>query len=298
MVLIVGSSGFIGSNLKQYFITHNISFKECSLRLGVPLKIDDDIETVVYLVGKAHDTKNLTVKEEYLNVNVELALSFFYIYLQSKARKFIFVSSIKAVIDSSVTAIDEEFESKASSIYGKSKLIAEQRLQKLSKYSNKKLIILRPTMIHGPFNKGNLNILYKFVKSRLPYPFSGVQNKRSLLSIENFCFTIKGIHLDSYFKAGIYHLADDNPLSTLEIIEEMENVLGRKSLKFQVPLFLEKIAIFIGDMFGGIISQDKIDKLTSSLVISNEKIKKELNTELPLNSKEGLRMTILSFLNK
>lgn len=94
----------------------------------------------------------------------------------------------------------------------------------------KKIIILRPPLVHGEGDKGNLELLYKFISKGIPYPLSAFQNSRSFLSIDNFIFFLKEIisnqdKLDS----GIYHIADDEVLSTKEILEIIKRVENKKS---------------------------------------------------------------------
>ena len=73
----------------------------------------------------------------------------------------------------------------------------------------KRVYILRPCMIHGPGNKGNLNLLYQLVSKGLPWPLGGFQNQRSFLSVENLCFVIKELLENESIPSGVYQVADD-----------------------------------------------------------------------------------------
>ena len=73
-------------------------------------------------------------------------------------------------------------------------------------------------MIHGPNNKGNLNLLYSFVKKNIPYPFGSFENKRSFVSIDNLCFVIKELIENKEIPSGVYNISDDQTLSTNELV--------------------------------------------------------------------------------
>ena len=64
-------------------------------------------------------------------------------------------------------------------------------------------------MIHGPGNKGNLNLLYSFVKKGIPYPFGRYENKRSFVSIDNLCFVIKELIENKNITSGVYNISDE-----------------------------------------------------------------------------------------
>ncbi|MBV5342376.1 nucleoside-diphosphate-sugar epimerase, partial [bacterium] len=90
------------------------------------------------------------------------------------------------------------------------------------------LYILRPCMIHGPGNKGNLNLLYNVVKRGIPYPLGAFENRRSFCSIDNLSFVINGL-IENQVASGIYNVCDDETVSTNELIELISISLGKKS---------------------------------------------------------------------
>src|ERR1700733_11450963 len=81
-------------------------------------------------------------------------------------------------------------------------------------------------MIHGPGNKGNLNLLYKFVKKGIPYPLAGFNNKRSFLSVENLCFVINELINNDCIESGIYNVSDDEALSTNQVVSILAKSLN------------------------------------------------------------------------
>src|SRR5690606_33981174 len=168
--------------------------------------------------------------DEYFKVNTELTKHVFDRFLQSDARDFIYFSSVKAVADTVDGALKEDAEPAPKTPYGQSKWQAEQYINEQSLPSGKRIFILRPCMIHGPGNKGNLNLLYQVVSKGLPWPLAAFENKRSFLSIDNLNYIIGRILDDPSIPGGTYHLADDETLSTNELIGLIAAARGGKPL--------------------------------------------------------------------
>lgn len=153
-------------------------------------------------------------------------------------------------------------------------------------------------MIHGPGNKGNLNLLYGVVSKGIPWPLGAFENKRTFTSIDNLCFVIEGM-LTKDLESGIYHMADDEALSTNELIEVMCEAMGRKAHVWKINRgLMEGVAAF-GTWLHLPLNKERLRKLTENYVVSNAKIKKALGIEqMPVRAKDGLRKTILSFQNQ
>jgi len=215
-ILVTGSSGFVGQNLRKYLTEHGISVQALSLKETLPPYSVYDADTIVHLAGKAHDLKNVSQPEEYYDVNFELTKKLYDAFLKSSAKKFIFISSVKASADQVEDVLKESDVPDPKTHYGKSKLMAEEYIQSQPLPEGKSYCILRPCMIHGPGNKGNLNLLYKLISKGIPYPLAAFENKRSFLSIENLCFVILEIVERNDIPSGIYQVADDEALSTNE----------------------------------------------------------------------------------
>ncbi len=149
-------------------------------------------------------------------------------------------------------------------------------------------------MIHGPGNKGNLNMLYKFIRTGIPYPLGAFKNKRSFLSIENFCFVIEEIIADR-LNEGIYLMADNEPVSTNRIVEIMNEVLNKKGKILNVPKGLIGLLSRIGSWIHAPFNTSTVGKLCENMVVSNEKLRLNLSEDFPVAAEEGLKKTIRSF---
>src|ERR1041385_2940971 len=98
--LLTGANGFVGKNLSLYLNKQNqCELEILSLRGDWSLRIEDNIASVIHLAGKAHDLKTVSQPEEYYQVNYELTKQLYDAFLKSEAKKFIFISTVKAVAD-------------------------------------------------------------------------------------------------------------------------------------------------------------------------------------------------------
>jgi nucleoside-diphosphate-sugar epimerase len=304
-ILITGVHGFVGTNLvgalsgeheiygldivspRKEGVVKTFSWNDLE-RNAVP-----EVDVIIHLAGKAHDTKNQSKAEIYFQVNTELTKKIYDYFLASKAKKFIFFSSVKAAADRvEGEFVDENVVPSPKGPYGESKIAAERYIQNKM---DKQTYILRPCMIHGPGNKGNLNLLYGVVSKGIPWPLGAFENKRSFTSIDNLCFIIKGL-LTQDVESGVYNINDDEAVSTNELIEIICESLGKKAHIWRIPRGLMEGVAKIGGALHLPLNPERLQKLTENYVSSNAKIKKALGVEqLPVRAKDGLALTIKSF---
>lgn len=297
-VVISGSSGFVGQNLISYLIKdYEIASLSRTELNEVSASLLEKRETIIHLAGKAHDLKKTSNPGEYYQVNYELTKALYDAFLQSAARKFIFVSSVKAAADSVDGILDENVKPIPITDYGKSKLMAEKYMLSQPLPEGKSFYILRPCMIHGPGNKGNLNLLFKLVKSKIPYPLADFENKRSFLSVENLCFIIKQLIISDCIESGIYNVSDDEALSTNKVVTVLAHSLNIKPRLWKIPQCMVQFAAKIGNVLKLPLTTERLNKLTENYIVSNQKIKQAINKELPLTSIEGLKLTANSFIS-
>jgi len=307
-ILITGVHGFVGSNLvKALSKEHTIYGLDIisPIKDGVRYTFSWDfldkpdeipeVDAIIHLAGKAHDTKNQTVSDVYFKVNTGLTQKIYNYFLASKtAKKFIFFSTAKAAADKVDGVLTEDVVPSPKGPYGESKIAAEKYIQE-HLAEDKQVYILRPCMIHGPGNKGNLNLLYGVVKKGIPWPLGAFENRRTFTSVENLCFVINGL-LTKDVPTGIYNMGDDEALSTNELIEEICKSLGKKAHIWKLPKGLMNGVAKIGGVLHLPLDSERLRKLTENYISSNEKIKKALGVEkMPVDAREGLKTTLESF---
>ena len=287
-ILITGAYGFVGTNLCRYLVDKG----HTCLALDIPKAKRDDvpysefhtwdeldgiafskIDAVVHLAGKAHDLKKVSDPQSYFDINVGLTERIFNV-CNGKVPRFIYFSSSKAA--------------DADTPYGKSKLAAEQFL-------DGRAIVLRPAMIHGPGNKGNLNLLWGIARRGFPWPLAAFENRRSFTSIGNVCAAVEA--LCERGENGIYPIADDEMLSTNRLIELMAETCGRKPHLWRMPKGLMRFAAKMGDVLHLPLNTERLGKLTEDSFVDNAALRQRLGwSQMPVRAEDGMRETLKSFL--
>jgi nucleoside-diphosphate-sugar epimerase len=270
---------------------NDFNFRE--FNRNVNIKIDEEI--VIHLAGKAHDLKKVVDINDFYLVNTELTKQIFDAFLLSDAKVFITLSSVKAIADHVDFELTEEQLPNPITHYGKSKLLAEQYILSKEIPFGKRVYILRPTMIHGQGNKGNLNTLFKFVKLGFPWPLGSFHNKRSYCSVDNLLFIINELINREDIPSGIYNISDDIPVATNDIIKIMNEALSQKTLILFIPKPIINFVSNICTLFNLPFSKENLNKLTDTYIVSNFKIKNVIGKQLPINSIDGLNLTINYF---
>ena len=307
-ILITGVHGFVGSNLVKALSKDNIIY---GLDIIDPVKegvkftfkwedldkegMVPEMDAIIHLAGKAHDTKNQSAADVYFKVNRDLTIKMFdYFCAHQNIKKFVFFSTAKAAADKVDGILTEDVVPSPVGPYGESKIAAEKYIQE-NLIDGKQVYILRPCMIHGPGNKGNLNLLYGVVKKGIPWPLGAFENRRTFTSIDNLCFVIDGL-LTKNVPTGIYNMGDDEALSTNELIEEICKSLGKKAHIWKLPKGLMNGVAKIGGMLHLPLDPERLRKLTENYISSNAKIKKALGVEkMPVDARKGLQRTLESF---
>jgi nucleoside-diphosphate-sugar epimerase len=289
-ILITGAYGFVGTNLCRYLAGKG---HECHA-LDIPAAKRDDVpyaafftwdalaggemfpaeryDAVVHLAGKAHDLKKVASEQNYFDINVGLTEKIFNA-VQGKTERFVYFSSSKAAADGNA--------------YGRSKQAAEEFL-------GGRAIVLRPAMIHGPGNKGNLNLLWGLAKRGLPWPLAAFENKRSFASVGNVCAAVEA--LCERGVNGVYPVADDEMLSTNRLIELIAEACGKRARLWKLPKLLMKAAAKVGDILHLPLNTERLGKLTEDSFVDNSELKKLLGWEkMPIVAEDGMGMTLESF---
>lgn len=317
-LLITGIHGFVGSNLVR---AHAAKHSIYGLDIVAPHKdgvvatyswndLDSDslppVDAIIHLAGKAHDTKNEAAAQTYFDINTGLTKKIFDYFLTSQARVFIFFSSVKAAADTvGNTILTEEVVPSPKGPYGESKLAAEEYIRSHASITDgvyslpggKLVYILRPCMIHGPGNKGNLNLLYNVVRTGMPWPLAAFDNRRTFTSVDNLCYVI-GRLIEGTAPGGVYNMGDDESLSTNELITVICSVLGKKPRLLHIGKGVMTGLARVGGILHLPLNPERLRKLTENYVVSNHKIKQALSIDtMPVHAADGLRLTIESFVN-
>lgn len=288
-IYITGSSGFVGKYITCNLLNYNYIFHNRNTKAIINENV------LLNLAGKAHDILNASNSSKYYEANTEFTKNIFDIFLESKAEVFITLSSVKAVADKLDCTLTEVYIPNPITHYGKSKLLAEQYIFGKEIPEGKRVYILRPCMIHGPGNKGNLNLLYKLASKEIPWPLGAFENKRSFCSIDNLIYIIKELIEREDIPSGVYNVADDEPLSTNDVISILAESQNKKAMIWKVSKVLIQSLAKLGDVLRLPLTTERLQKLTESYVVSNQKIKSAIGKNLQVSARDGLLKTFNSF---
>lgn len=133
------------------------------------------------------------------------------------------------------------------------------------------------------------------VKSGIPYPLGAFDNYRSFLSIHNFCFVIN-LLIGRKIPSGVYHIADDEVISTKEVVEIMYKTLNRNTRIINIPRKLVEVIARLGDAYPISLNTERLSKLTQNFIVSNNKLLRALDTELPVKTRDGLKETFQHYI--
>jgi nucleoside-diphosphate-sugar epimerase len=279
---VTGATGFVGTALLDHLRQHGHPVRAVVRRPTAALRSDveaialgdltgpvdwtealKDVDIVVHLAARVHVMKSegAAALAEYRRMNVDVTARLARAAAQAGVKRFVLASSVKAVGES--TAPGERFDDntppRPTSAYGISKLEAERALAAEAAGTAMSYTILRPPLIHGPGAGGNLARLERWIRSGIPLPFGAIDNRRSLLSLHNFCQALRvaGLHPATAGKAFL--VADEPAVSTPELVRAEARRLGQPFLLVRVPgSWLRIVAIASGNL-------PKLERLTESL---------------------------------
>ena len=305
-LVITGISGFVGQNLYKFLnnngkgdilsLSRNAGDgKEVLTYEGFFADSTVSASHYIHLAGKAHDLKKTSDDQAYFDVNFGLTKKLYDRFLADpEAKNFVFISSVKACADTVEGWLTEETKCDPVTPYGKSKLQAEEYILK-NLPADKQVYILRPCMIHGPGNKGNLNLLFAFAKKGLPFPLAAFDNQRSFLSVDNLCWVILQL-LNKDIPSGVYQVADEGTFSTNQLIRLMAASLNKRAKLWAIPASLISACARVGDKLHLPLTSERLKKLTESYKVDNSKIVKSIGEPLPMSAENGLKKTFKAFI--
>ncbi len=280
-ISIVGGSGFIGSELIGMlkggnFSIFNIDKKNAQNDRPETIICDiTDKDSLVSAIPENSDWIILLAAEHkddisrslYYDVNVEGTKNVLQVMRKKGINKLIFTSSV-AVYGLNKPDPDESFETDPFNDYGKSKFIAEEELRNwyLENPEERSLVIIRPTVVFGPGNRGNVYNLLKQISSGKFLMIGSGENKKSMAYVENIAGFIRFILEKKITGYHLFNYSDKPDLSTKELVRIAEKTLNKKLPSIRIPYF-------VGYMIG--LSFDVISKISGKkFPISSVRIKK------------------------
>lgn len=316
-VTIIGGSGFIGfyliRNLKLLGNTLiNIDkspspeFPEitCLADIRNSEELAEKLEPSDWLVLLAAEhADNVTPTSLYYDVNVTGAKNVIDIAEQKGIKKILFTSTV-AVYGLNKKNPTEHSPTDPFNHYGKSKFQAEEIFRQWynEKPNERSLVIIRPTVVFGPGNIGNVyNLLHQIAINKFLMIGRG-NNKKSMSYVENVAAFISYCIRHDLKGYNLFNYADKPDLTTRELVQQAEVALGKKILPLRVPYWAGLLGGYGFDFLSKItgkkysISSVRIKKFCATTQFSSVHMKEtSFKPQFTLN--QGLEITIKSILN-
>ncbi len=311
-VLVTGASGFVGRALcrsladQGHQVTAAVRSKNTDViegahRTCIIGEIGPETNwssalagqvAIYHLAARAHVmTETLSDPEPlYRQINVEGTKALLKQAKASGVRRLIFLSSVKVNGESTDTnPYTEAMPAAPEDAYGRTKKDAEDLVRREPELAP---TIMRSPLVYGPGVKGNFLKLLGLSHRAWPLPFGSIENKRSLIYLENLVDALSLVLQDERSYGQTYLVDDGRALSTPELIRSVSLALGRPSFLIPFPLYLLKLA---GALSG---RSALIDRLCGSLQIDSHKIRQQLGWKPPFSVEQGLEITAEWFQNQ
>lgn len=325
-VLVTGATGFVGRSLVRRLLAEghevtgtyrghqppNVSGVRWCFIDNIGPKTDwseglAGVHGVIHLAALAHQVGRKGEKRagEFNSVNTQGAATLAEAARSSPTvRKFIFVSSIGAVSGASARALDEETACRPITDYGRSKLEAEIALRRILSDSQIEWCILRPPLVYGPSNPGNMARLTTLLRTEWPLPFGGIKNQRSFIYVENFVDALVTCLVRPHRAGESYFITDGSEFSTRALSMLLGKHLGLRVRLWNVPVPLLKTLGFAGDILQAIMRRSvgidtySVDRLIGSLWADGSKFRNVFGWRPPFTPEEGIAATCVGILNR
>jgi nucleoside-diphosphate-sugar epimerase len=312
-ILVTGASGFIGTHVVDFFARsgesvialsrrtgeiHNPDVKRISIRdiddrtaLRTALK---EVKTVIHLAARVHARREgiEDPESECRRVNVGGTSALLDESIAAGVRRFLFISSVKAVAAESPEILDDDTTPMPTDAYGASKLEAERLVRVAAVHHNLHAPIIRLPLVYGTGMKSNMARLFDAVKRGIPLPLASVHNRRSLVYVENAVDGMRAVLSTPEAAHETFFISDGMDLSTPELVRRIAAAFGRPPRMFPAPVsamrgaahLLSRIPMFH-------LTLDSLSALVGSLFVDISKIQKMTGYTPKVSVDEGLART-------
>lgn len=304
-ILLTGSNGFVGAGLKGALVQNSAFSLSCAARqfsggnscrqfhidsLSGTTDWSDALvsqHVVIHTAARAHIMKDEVADPlaEYRRVNVEGTLNLARQATAAGVERFVYISSIK--VNGERTVAGSPFSADSTPApeddYGLSKLEAEQGLKVLADETGMELVIIRPPLVYGPGVKANFAALMNLASKNLPLPLGAINNRRSLVAIDNLVDLIVACIDHPAAANQTFLVSDDQDVSTSDLLRLMTRAAGKQPRLIPVPASLLRLG-------AGLLGKKAVaDRLLGDLQVDITRTKETLGWKPPVSVEEGIR---------
>jgi UDP-glucose 4-epimerase len=310
-LLLTGSSGFVGRRLFHKLSKQNPLCVGRSRPSFIPSKqfftydilsginvvsLFLDFDVIIHCAARVHvmSDESSDPLSSFREVNTAGTLNLARQAAKAGIRRFIFISSIKVNGESTEnsTRFSSRDKLKPEDPYGISKAEAEDGLLEIAKETGMDVVIIRPPLVYGPGVKGNFLNLLKLSKLPTPLPFGLVNNKRSMVYLDNLVDLIFTCIDHPNAANRVFLASDGDDLSLARLLTLIRQAMNKSSLLLPIPVFLFNL---VGGLTGKSAS---VDRLIGDLQVDSSDAKKYLDWSAPYTVEQGIKATVDDFLNK
>lgn len=307
-VFITGATGFVGKALCQHFLHNDLYLIKVAVRKAgilpdhIPYVVQSfseqtdwltnlrDVDVVIHLAGRSHVMHETEENpyDAYAAVNIEMTKALVEAAAQAGVKRFIYMSTTK--VNGEFTTdkpFTEEDQPNPFDDYAKTKTIAERLIKNVCASANMDYVIIRPPLIYGPNVKANFKSLIAFSLKKWPLPLGAVNNKRSLVYLDNLNDFVQLCVDHPNARNEIFFVADDEVLSTKELIQAISATENKSSWLIAIPIPILK-SLFM------LINRSLFTKLCANFQVDTTKAKRLLGWKPPFSVYEGLKRSMIN----
>ena len=307
-IAITGANGFVGKVLSQQLVLrgHGVTgivrraastvqgvqewvypgsdFKGLENHWPSSLQVD----ALIHLAARVHMMGETSgnLLDLYRSANVEGTMRLAQAAHRAGVRRFVFVSSIKAVGERSHgRAIRESDDPAPTDPYGVSKLEAERALLEFGAQSGLEVVVVRPPLVYGPGVRANFLRLMGAIARGLPLPLGAIGAQRSLVFVENLADAIACCAVDPRAAGQTFHVTDGDDLSVAQLVRTLAAYLDAPARLLPLPGSWLRL---VGKITG---RTAEVDRLIGELRLDCSHIREALDWRPPYTVDEGLKTT-------
>jgi nucleoside-diphosphate-sugar epimerase len=314
VVLVTGASGFLGAEVTRYWRERGAVVRtfqrgggglaQADQQVPLPDLFDREtlraamagVDTVIHLAARVHQVRDTAPDPvaEFRRVNVEWTTALAREAVAAGVRSFFFASSVKALGEQQDAVYTDQTPPHPGDGYGRSKREAELVLPSILAPAAVRLRILRFPLLYGAGMRANMLRLFQLVDRGWVIPVGGIDNRRSILYLENAVSAITAA-LAAELEPAPYLVSDGPPLATEELVRLIAESLGKRARLMTVPIGALRIGARIGDLIAALIpfglTTAAVDRLTGSLVVDDSRFRRAAGWSPPCTTRDGLART-------